>query len=785
MQIINIFKNNYKYILAIVASGLFLFIPFLFSDKLLFASDQVSAPAWNYFFNALKSGQFPLWNYLRFGGFPTYDASCGDCAYPVFLFMGLIFDTQRLIGYSFVLHVLIAGFCSYILFRRYFRLSKLFCLFLAMAYMLNTNYISHIYAGHSGKFYILSWLPLGIFFLLRTLQKDSKWYHLLGLSLCLQMFLLTVHLQFTYYVLMGFFVIWVSTITPLIRQKKFKSLALNTGKFWTPILLGLGVIYVILTPPMKYNELYSVRGEGSKTSFEHATSWSSHPEEIFSLLTVPQFAGINQNYWGRNAFKLNSEYPGITVVFLGLLGLMLFRSRWHYVWGIIGALAILFSLGAHTPFFSLIFHTIPGMKYFRAPSMMLFWLATSLIMMSATTLIYLFSKQGAVQGLSEKKKDLTFKISLGIGGLLILFGIFPDMLYGIWNSVFSTAEISNFKKQSMALADFRLGAFINGGIIIAIAFSLKHWALKASKEKNLALVLIATTLLDLFIVDSNFVSTHKFEQYFPSEPAIENIKRDDSRFRVFALTQRDLGGYLQYHNISSISGFIDHEYNRYRKFKGEPHYQNPNFLKGLLNQPDGTVGGSKFLDLLNVKYILFQAPNSPSLQIALNKTFMPREFMRYEWEFMPDSQLVEGMLSETFNPRTTVLLPNYQKSLLPKPSGLSALPSSKTEKIKNIKYSNNEIVYEVENSEPGIFVASEVNFPHWHVEINGEHKDMLMANFILRGAYLEKGKHNIRFYYSSPWINKGWIFSILSLVLLIAVVFVYRMFYPKLKNVQD
>ena len=88
---------------------------------------------------------------------------------------------------------------------------------------------------------------------------------------------------------------------------------------------------------MQYNKLYSVRGEtfnakvaGRGETTARATSTPppgpSIPEEAASLV-VPEFSGINENYWGRNSFKLNSEYPGLSILFLGLFGLCAFRRK--------------------------------------------------------------------------------------------------------------------------------------------------------------------------------------------------------------------------------------------------------------------------------------------------------------------------------------------------------------------------------------------------------------------------------------------------------------------------
>src|SRR5690606_33965729 len=112
---------------------------------------------------------------------------------------------------------------------------------LALAWALNPHFISYIYGGHTGKFHIMAWLPLGVFFLLRALGPAASWKHLLGLSLTTALFVLTTHLQFTYFVLMGYFVAWLFFLVPALKAKRIREAGILVLKFWAPVLLGVGL----------------------------------------------------------------------------------------------------------------------------------------------------------------------------------------------------------------------------------------------------------------------------------------------------------------------------------------------------------------------------------------------------------------------------------------------------------------------------------------------------------------------------------------------------------------
>ena len=66
------------------------------------------------------------------------------------------------------------------------------------------------------------------------------------------------------------------------------------------------------------------------------------PEELFTTV-LPQFNGVLENYWGRNFFKLHTEYLGAVVVVLAALGLR-DRARTQAAPRASGAIALLFLL---------------------------------------------------------------------------------------------------------------------------------------------------------------------------------------------------------------------------------------------------------------------------------------------------------------------------------------------------------------------------------------------------------------------------------------------------------
>lgn len=782
-------KDNWKALLAVIAIGLLPFaLPadteggFLFSPgKALFASDQLGAPGWRYYFEYLRHLKVPLWQPYSLGGMPTFDAGFGDSGYPLFILIGMLMPIKTFISWCFVVHVLIAGLTAYFLVRRFFGIEKLLSVALATAYMLNTNFISHIHAGHTGKFYIMAWLPLALYFLLRSLRRDARWQHTLGLGLSIALILSPFHPQFAYFVLMGFFLVWAWRIFLLLKAKRYPAAAVAATRFWAPILLGVGIAFFIFYPPTQWTKHFGVRGSGEKTTYEHATSWSMHPEEAASLI-VPEFTGLNEKYWGRNPFKLNSEYPGISVWFLGLLGLVLFRrekGRWFWLWGGVGLLSILFGLGAHTPLYRLFYAFIPGIKNFRAPSMMLFWLATALLVMSADTLFRLTRADKPIPAEQRRRwSKRLLQVGLGIAGAMVLAGIVPGAAFGIWDGLFGPDGASNLANRPGAQGAFALGA-IRGGVLLGLlVMATRKWLFENVDTLRFGLALLAITAVDLMWVDANFIRTYDPDRYLAAEPATEYLEADTAQARVFGMPGAYDQAAMHYHRVNTTDGWTDNEYTVYREYRGKDYQQNPNFMAGLKQNADGSVSGSAFLDMLNVKYLAYKLPGDGTLRLAPNASVLGRAWFVPAWDTLPDSLALERMKDPGFDPRRLALLSGAGLAPKAPAEGNAAVTAS----MRLGPHDYNHASWTVEAPSEGIAVFSELWFPHWRVSVDGKPAPLLRADYAFRGVKLEPGTHTVEFAYHSPWIALGLEVAALSAVLLALLSFGFKALAPKLEG---
>lgn len=801
--------EDWKWYAALAAIGSLLFLPYLFSPDVLLASDQMGSMMWKFYFDTLRDFRIPLWYPYGLGGMPTFDAMWGDASYPPFILMGLLFPVERLVSHMFFLHTLIAGFTAFFLARRFFSLSALASLALGTAYMLNTNFLSHVYPGHTGKFYIMAWLPLSVYFLLRSLENRPRWFHLVGLSLTVCLFLLTSHLQFTYFVLMGYFLYWAYKVWGWIRAAEWRNLALGAGRFWLPILLGIGLAFPIFYPPTQYNKGFSVRGEGERTTYEHAISWSLNPEEMVAMLTVPEFTGLHEYYWGRNPFKLNSEYVGMGLLFLAAFGVSVFRTRWMWFWLGVGGLAVIYALAGHTPIFRLFYEFIPGIRNFRAAGMMIFWLVMALFLIAAETLRLLDREWKAFP--QERKGRVARRllvIGLGAAGLLLLASFAGEAVYSAYNAVMDQTRFK-MAQQAAAVKPFQGGALRAALLLALLVLALWKWGLQADTRWRFLLSLFAIAAVDLLLVGSKFVRKYPVEEFVAHEPAVDFLKADTGEFRVFGISGSIRNtGLFPANGVELIYGFTDHENRYFRAYRGEPYHESPNLFNGLAQNPDGTVSGSTFLDLLNVRYLAFRSPEAPGLQLIRNRDPLPRAWFVDDWEVVEDGAVLDRMKDPGFRPRRKALLTEEQAAVVPPPpgpapdpaapaaapapdsalaaadsalagSGMDAATAAGPEvraevaAISETFRSPNRIRYDVKAPREGLLVLSEIWFPHWKATVDGEEKPVLRTNYIFRSVHLPAGEHKVEFHYDSPWISLGLKVSLASMAALALVAFAF------------
>ncbi|MBN1307893.1 MAG: hypothetical protein JXA18_08255 [Chitinispirillaceae bacterium] len=730
--------------------------------------------------------QFPYWFSSRLGGMPTIDALFGDIFYPPSLLVTMVSSIPRSIGFKMILHIFLAGLFFFLLLREGFRMHPLVCITGAIFYMFNPQFVSHIYPGHDGKMYVIAWLPF-ILWQLKDLLTAPRLLTMtlvgLGIGICM----LTSHIQMTYFILWGAFFYWLTASGIAIYKKNTKKKIVTASLyFWCAVILGLGLGAMQLFPSFLYiRDSFSVRG--ADRGFEFASSWSLHWPEFFSLW-VPEFVNTLDYYWGQNPFKLNSEYAGMMPVLLSAGAIALKPRRpWRIFWGVTAIGAVLFALGANTPVFHIAYAIIPGVRKFRAASMIMFWFSFSTILLATLFLKDLLS--GTFQSISELQRSKWRKgLLIAAGVCLALTVLFS--LQGFIKGLFASAMLDQQKDRLFALnfkSQFRPFLWMWCIFTLCVLFLLRASISKGVSPKIVIAVILILGAIDILRVDyfaawnpkterGGFLQLTSPRPYFYRDPALTPLCNEMKRapFRCFTLPGALPKNGVGIHGLEGVGGFHDNELHWYREFRGDQ--QDRNYLSSLIGvtadgQPylraEKLSEGNPFLNIANARYLLVRK-GSQLLAIQNKNAFERLSFV--PGYIIVDSASTVAKLGKTAYDYHKQVALTAEPEL---PPGFTLADKTPTNDFsfttKWQTYSPNYRKAIVTAASDGFMRISEVYYPGWEIRIDGKRTPYYRADLAWITTPVTAGSHTVELSPHSHYLKRFVIISFVALLLVVVV----------------
>ncbi|MCK4224911.1 MAG: YfhO family protein [candidate division Zixibacteria bacterium] len=761
-----------------------LFNSFIFSDQMLYGTDTIEAGVMFRSFYASFVREYhsiPQWNPYLFGGMPFVDAMHGDTFYPLAI-LQFILPIYRALGWKLVLTVFLAGLFMYLCMRA-FKFSRSVSLFSGVAYMFSANLVSWVYGGQDGRMYITSLLPL-LFFFLQKAWDTRRIIYYLGFGASIGLLILANHPQLAYYALwaVGLYFLF-RLVSEFVSRKelrfleRIKPLFKPIALFVLAVLIGLSLSLIQMLPPYIYVNKYSPRAEGGR-GYEYAVSWSAHPEELAAQV-VPEFCGYNtteeNTYWGRNPFKQNSDYGGIIPLLLAFLCLFFVRDK--KVWFFVGlsALAIIYSLGGHTPIYRIFYHFVPQVKNFRAPSLILFLLVFSVVFLAA-----LFCER-LLKGIknSEEQKRL-FKILLIVVavffGLSLLFSMAGGVLLSIWTGILYS-DIAPYKKGVMLenlpnlVKGFWLASFFVGLTVLAIYFLVK----KRITPPLFVLWIGVLLIFDLWRVDFKFIKNFDYRSHFRQDRAIEFLQKDKEKFRVISLPRTYSNqDFLAFYKIMQVLGYHGNQLKAYDDFSERKHLEGARTKEEYQQRYAQFLLGNK-LDLLNTKYFLSRQPfEHPKFKqvflgdgvyVFQNLTYLSRARIVFKYEVERDKEkILQRIKDPSFDYTNFIILEEEPEVSLSSTDTSTAKGRAWIEKDEI-----NSFEVKAELSQPGFLILSENYYPSWKAYVDGKETKIYRADYLFRAVYLDKGRHEVKFVFDSAPYKIGKMSTLLTCLVLLLI----------------
>ena len=712
---------------------------FIFTDKMFFGSDmipmgymmrQVVADYWR------ANGTIPLWDPYILGGLPVVDAMHGDLFYPPAL-LYLVMPLHKALGYKIVLHVWLAGIGMYVLLRT-LALKRWPAFLGGLCYMTAPYFLSLIYAGHDGKMFVTALFPLCVA-ALELLLRYVKYIYAVVFGAVLGLLFLTAHPQMTYFAAWGLAIYFFFKIPRLARSKM---LARGSLYLVIALLLGIGIGCVQFLPTYYYTTNFSPRTGG--VTFAFASSWSLHPEEIVSLM-YPMFGGYLDSYWGRNPFKLNAESPGPLVLLLAIGGFIyLLKRRDAWPWLLLFIFCPLYALGAHTPLLKAAFYTVPGAKFLRAPSIIMFMFSCASSVLAAFLVDSLLAKQIT----AYQKKILTALLVLA-AATTILFTAGRGALFSMWQGLYGnpgSEKVAIIQRYGGELSRDALIVGLCAGAALLLATSRYR---NAREGKILLGVLLAGVLATSLPHSMRFVQYLRLGDWLRRDPVIEQIRSDKDISRVLPATSADYynRNYLPLFGIQTANGFYDNRIRYYETLTGtgQQNLTDPNIMR-----------------ITNVKYVVTsQRVNHPLLALERdfknlflyrNRGFVPRaSIVHNALVAESDSAALKVITSPSFDPSTTIVLAADQFA-----AAMSGTGDAGAEEWAEIEtYLPDRVKVRARAASPGYLFFTENYLPYWKAYVDGREVPLLRCDIAMRAVHLEPGEHSIEMKFSSKWYRIG------------------------------
>ncbi len=782
-------------LLYVLTLGLFRGIIF---DNAAFATEGDTAAALSYAHAgdriASAEGVDVLWMPSFFSGMPTF----GNVAYTPHDVSYLqkivvpVLDLFYLHGKWtwLVVFYFLGGTFMFVLMRT-LKFSRAAALVGALIFMLSPYNIGLAAEGHGSKLMALTYVPL-VFMLTHLLVERRNILTFGLLTASIGTLALTNHMQIVYY---AFMVIGLYLLYQIVRDigKAPGRTALVTALFAGALVLGLCIASYIYLSVYEYAQ-FSIRGGGTAgsaggLSWDYATNWSWHPQEILTLF-VPSFFGFQSPYyWGTMPFTNSTVYIGIAPILLAVLALVYNRTRLALFLSLLTGLFFLISFGKHFPLvYEALFNYLPFFNKFRVPVMVLHLLPFFVGILAGYGLEFLLeSPERDKQFDSSSLSRTLFGIAGVLVGLLVIgFLVKGSLAQSMGGAMLAKeGEVELYRQEygsqaSQIMAQLKATRFdmlwkdfVKFVFIAAVSLGVIGLFLKGKLSRTVLIAaLFVVILFDLLMVinKGGFISpkpSQQLEQRFEPDATVSFLQQQPGLFRVFPLGNLFADNSFAYHGIQSIGGYSAAKLKIYQTMLDSCLYQstdqtfpiNMNIVN-MLNAGYLIAQGQLPAD----RFTLVNADETKRLLVYKNSTALPRAYFVQEVKVAGHPSGVFALLNTpAFDPGRTAIL---EKN----PSPMVTAPDSAV--VAVTEYRSRRITLKAFTSSTALLVLSEVYYPAgWKAFVDGQETEILKTNYMLRSIVVPSGSHNVVFSFDPPMYSAGYALSNIAWAIALLCVF--------------
>jgi hypothetical protein len=709
-------------------------------------------PFFTYTIEALRDGRLPHWNPYVYCGIPFYSSFSAPVFYPLRGLPMIVAGAEIAIRFTFPLHMFLGGLFAW-LFLGSIGAGRAGRYFGAIAFAAGCWANTLFYAGHGSKMICWSYIPLLLYACERWHTTRRPWFVGLG-ALCFGMQALSSHPQMVLYSAIAA-ALWL-LCRGLSGRKPLRPLASNAMGLCGMLLLGTAVGAVQLLPGYNFSKLST---RGADLSEDQASSYSLPPEESL-VMVFPHLFGYRHGfadsqianlpvYWGRLGLRLSSEFVGVSVAMLALLGLIRSKSaaRWPLI--VLFAAGLGISWGGYSPLYRILYAVLPVFRKLRAPHMAAVLTTTAIPLAAALGLDSLLRAGRGTWKWIAAAAGIALAVSLLLAPSIVSASRSRTPAGAPFQAVAAVME----ERAALARGDFLHAA----GVMGLLAAGAWLAARRPSSRAIVAVGACAIAAIELVPVDRDF-------QVFLPQTRMQDIFPDRSDLAAMAGGGRVLPGSNDYvpSGIRSVTGY---------------HAARPQVVDGMLQSlSSGGLQAARLTswtvleDSVPLLYgdvraaILTQyvaaglSPDSAAMMIP--ESPLPRVFLARSW--VPASE--ERMLSAIGVGYDPVQISSVSED--PGIAPVSRLFRGSAELVTDLPES---VTVAVTATEPALLVLADTWYPRWRVFIDGSPAALLRANYWQRAVAVPAGEHTVAFVFDSSDVGIGLWISIAASALIAAV----------------
>jgi len=726
--------------IVLVGSPLALFWPLIVGGKVLYWGVSIlQFYEWRQLMvDAYRAGQFPLWNSALGCGAPLLANLQSAALYPLNLIY-LIFPVEQAMGYSVVLHVILAGGSTYG-FTRYLGLTRPAALVSSLCYMLSGFIIGR--AQFLSMVNAAAWLPLLLWLTHRTVRR-ARLADAIALGLVSAVQLLAGHAQLWYYSLwlVALYALFLH-LGPTLRAGRELFSRLRTGGGgvdnvrqpvvsrawvgWALLLLAVAVGVLAAAaqawPAVELAQL-SQRAAGLDDKF--AMNYSFWPWRFITLF-APDFFGhpARGNFWGRGNYWEDCGYIGVLPFVLACVAVALWlwrrirsRGQWQEATGafshvpflaLVCVAALVLALGDNLPIYPWVWRHVPGFGLFQAPARLLYWYTFGMAVLAGIGFDQLGTSERwarfsryliaiSASGLAttavgwvllSRSTEVTFLEALTGASLLSVLSGVLILIHTRWRVGWRrqawTAAAVGFVALDLLIFGWPLNVYADASVYHHPTDSGTFLRQTAGAERQMWRIFSS----ERFNREVMFETFFKFKDFGPTD-----------------------GGHLQalretlLPNLAVVEGLMSA--NNYDPLVVRAQHD-------LLDRAEAAAGADalELLGLMGVRYVVGSQPGadarlvySGTVDIFENPHFLPRAYV----------VTVAGQV----RPQAVALRDEWNRTTI-----------------------------DVELDEPGQLILADTYYPGWHVTVDDEEGDILRVHHAFRAVELSAGRHRVVFAYT-------------------------------------